>query len=191
MVNFLLQFSQHNINDCRYKILSWTQNVLNEKSIVIHAGSGRQLDECLRFCELTESTFIELATGLKTELLEPTHFPIIICPNVSILMIKTMAMISFFGKEFMEYNVKLMESHQHTKKTVPGTAHFFADYLQIQKNEIESVRDIQIQKETLGIEEPHIKKHALHKITISGDDEELIIQTKVTGHSTYANGEPV
>src|SRR5215471_18568929 len=73
------------------EIISWDNlsQDLNEKAIFVHAGSGRQLDDCLSYCSRTDSTFIELSTGLKTENISP-NFTVITCPNTSILLLKTL-----------------------------------------------------------------------------------------------------
>lgn len=46
-------------------ILKWESEYQNleEKAILIHAGSGRQLKECIEFCSKTKSVLIELSTG--------------------------------------------------------------------------------------------------------------------------------
>lgn len=173
--------------DC--DILQWSpENVkLGERAILVHAGSGRQLDECISFCERTESVLIELSTGLKSEKFVP-DFPLIICPNTSILMLKTLNMLSLFGRNFQDYEVIITESHQATKTTEPGTAFNFAESLQVPKDKIVSIRNPKIQKEIIGIPDEHIGKHAYHKIVIKNNNDELLIETKVLGHDSYANG---
>lgn len=88
------------------EILKWkTQyQTLNEKAIIVHAGSGRQLKECFEFCVRTKSLFIELSTGLETEKMRP-NFPLIICPNTSILLLKTLNIIKVNGRYFESYKI--------------------------------------------------------------------------------------
>lgn len=159
----------------------------NEKSIIVHAGSGRQLKECVDFCKNTQSIFIELSTGLETENMSP-EFPLIICPNTSILLLKAMAMIKNFGYMFQDYEISIIESHQSSKKSAPGTAYNFAKSLQIANGKIKSVRDINLQKEEIKIPEEYLGKHAYHKIIITDDLDEVTIETKVLGHSSYSKG---
>jgi dihydrodipicolinate reductase len=160
---------------------------LNEKSILVHAGSGRQLDECWNYCSKTNSIFIELSTGLETEKKVP-DFPLIICPNTSILVLKTLNMLKANGSRFENYNISITESHQATKTTEPGTAYAFADSLNFPHHKIVSVRDPEVQLHKIGIPQEYLPKHAYHKIIIKDGDDEITIETKVLGHKTYVNG---
>jgi len=178
-----------NLSIQSFEILKWeTQcQTLNEKAIIIHAGSGRQLKECFEFCKRTKSLFIELSTGLETEKMEP-EFPLIICPNTSILVLKTLNMMKAKGMYFENYNVSITESHQSTKKTEPGTAYAFAKSLKFPLDKIESIRDPEIQQNKIGIPKEYLDKHAYHKIVIKDGNDEVTIETKVLGHDSYANG---
>jgi 4-hydroxy-tetrahydrodipicolinate reductase len=98
---------------------------LNERAIVVHAGSGRELGTCIEFCRKTGSVLIELSTGLETETLDP-DFPLVVCPNTSILVLRVLSMLKSMGKLFTTYDISIMESHQSAKKSAPGTAYKFA-----------------------------------------------------------------
>lgn len=160
---------------------------LEEKAIVIHAGSGRQLEECFKFCSRTKSVFIELATGLKTEK-EKLDFPLIICHNTSIFVLKTLSILNAFGRDFNDYEISIIESHQSAKATEPATAYAFADSLKYPKDKIVSIRNNEIQRDIIRIPEEYLNKHAYHKISIRDGNEEIIIETKVLGHDSYAKG---
>ena len=171
------------------EILKWdTQcQTLDEKAILVHAGSGRQKKECVEFCDRTKSIFIELSTGLETETLQP-DFPLIICPNTSILVLKTLNMLKVNGRNFENYSVSITESHQSTKKTEPGTAYAFANALKFSVDKIVSVRNPEKQQNEIGIPEEYLGKHAYHKIVIKDGNDEITIETKVLGHDSYAKG---
>jgi Dihydrodipicolinate reductase len=171
------------------EILKWESQhqALNEKAIIVHAGSGRQLKECFEFCTRTKSVFIELSTGLETEKMKP-DFPLIICPNTSILLLKTLNIIKVNGKYFENYAISITESHQSTKKTEPGTAYAFANSLKFPLDKIVSIRDPEIQQNKIGIPKEYLDKHAYHKIVIKDGSDEVTIETKVLGHDSYANG---
>lgn len=171
------------------EILQWElhYNTLHEKAIIVHAGSGRQLQETIEFCKRTKSIFIELSTGLETEKIEP-EFPLIICPNTSIVLLKTLYMLQANGTLFQNYSIAITESHQSTKKTEPGTAFAFADSLQVPHNKIVSIREPKVQQNNIGIPQEYVDKHAYHKIVISDENDELTIETKVLGHNSYARG---
>lgn len=173
-----------------HEIKKWeTAQQKNSKNrcIMVHAGSGRQLKECLEFCSNTKSTFIELSTGLQTETLNP-DFPLVVCPNTSILLLKTLSMLKTFGSNFKNYDISITESHQADKRTEPGTAFSFADSLGVIHNEIKSIRDPKIQVEEIGIPDAYLSKHAYHKIIVSDKNDSLTIETKVLGHDSYVNG---
>jgi 4-hydroxy-tetrahydrodipicolinate reductase len=178
-----------NLSFSSCEVIKWENQyqALNDNSIIVHAGSGRQLNECLEFCSRTKSTFIELSTGLKSELLTP-DFPLIICPNTSILLIKTLRMMELFGSSFENYDISIIESHQSTKSTEPGTAFNFANSLKVPRERIISVRDPQIQQNEIGIPQVFLSRHAYHKIVIKDNDDELTIETKVLGHDSYTKG---
>ena len=171
------------------EILKWDTRyqTLDEKAILVHAGSGRQLKECMKFCARTKSIFIELSTGLETETLK-SDFPLIICPNTSILVLKTLNMLKTNGQNFENYSISITESHQSTKKTEPGTAYAFANSLKFPVDKIVSVRNPKIQQNEVGIPEEYLEKHAYHKIIIKDGSDEVTIETKVLGHDSYAKG---
>ncbi len=171
------------------EVLKWESQypTICGKAIVVHAGSGRQLKECFEFCERTKSVLVELSTGLETETMKPS-FPLIICPNTSILVIKTLRMVQLAGGCFENYRISITESHQSTKKTEPGTAYAFANSLSFPHEKIVSVRDPEVQQNSLGIPQEYLGRHAYHKIVISDGSDEVTIQTKVLGHDSYAQG---
>ncbi len=171
------------------EILKWDTRfqTLDEKAILVHAGSGRQLKECMEFCARTKSIFIELSTGLETETLQ-SDFPLIICPNTSILVLKTLNMLKANGRNFENYSISITESHQSTKKTEPGTAYAFANSLKFPVDKIVSIRNPEIQQNEIGIPEEYLEKHAYHKIIIKDGSDEVSIETKVLGHDSYAKG---
>jgi len=171
------------------EILKWDSinKTLNEKSIIVHAGSGRQLEECIKYCEVTDSVLIELSTGLETEKIEP-NFTLIICPNTSILILKIITMMKNYGDKFEDYEISITESHQSTKKSAPGTAYSFANILKYPIDKIKSIRDPEIQFNEIGIPNEYLDKHAFHKIIIKDGNDEVKIETKVLGHNTYSKG---
>ena len=171
------------------EIIPWETHyqTINEKAIMVHAGSGRQIKECLEYCSKTKSVLIELSTGLETETINP-DFPLVVCPNTSILVLKTLHMLKLNGAYFENYTISVTESHQSTKTTAPGTAYAFADSLNFSSDKIISVRNPEIQRNHIGIPEEYLDKHAWHKIIIKDGNDEVTIETKVLGHDSYAKG---
>jgi 4-hydroxy-tetrahydrodipicolinate reductase len=171
------------------EVIKWDSSAQqsNDKAILVHAGSGRQLNECIAYCRKTKSVFIELSTGLETETMMP-DFPLVICPNTSILVLKTMHMLKQYGRQFIGYDISITESHQAAKTTEPGTAYAFANALAFPTNQIKSVRDVEVQQNRIGIPLEYLGKHAYHKIIIKDGNDEVAIETKVLGHDSYAKG---
>lgn len=167
---------------------SWRNNKTeNIRSIIIHAGSGRELPELVDFCKKTNSTLIELSTGSVLEG-KQLSFPIVMCPNTNILMLKFMNMIAKSGHLFSEYDVEITESHQSSKKSTPGTAVAIAESMNFDVNLIKSIRSQEYQKSQLNIEEEYLHRHAYHKIRIVDDLCQIVLESKVFGESSYASG---
>jgi 4-hydroxy-tetrahydrodipicolinate reductase len=153
----------------------------------VHAGSGRQLNESLDFCERTNSIFIELSTGLGTERIRP-DLPLIICPNTSILLLKTLHALKSIAGYFQNNTITITESHQSSKTSEPGTTHAFARILNVPAENIISIRDPEIQMRGLGILEKYLNKHAFHRIQMADGNDTVTIETKVLGHDSYVEG---
>ncbi len=177
------------LNDLKFdSALSWEKRPKgNEFSIVVHAGSGRELDDVFAYCRRTQSILVELSTGSAVEGME-SEFPIVLCPNVNVLMLKFMNMIAKAGNLFRDYDISFVESHQAQKKSTPGTAVFMADALGLFDKDIVSIRDREIQKNKLDISEEHLARHAVHQIQIEDGGCTLKLESRVFGDSAYAPG---
>lgn len=156
-------------------------------SVVVHAGSGRELDDVIAYCHVTKSALIELATGSKLEIASPT-FPVVLCPNTNILMLKFLNMLARGGKLFKGYHIEVTESHQAEKRSAPGTAITIAQSLGLSANEVVSVRDPEEQLTTLHIPVEHLGRHAMHAILIEDSVCRIALETRVYGASPYADG---
>ncbi|MBS0353653.1 MAG: hypothetical protein JSR83_07090 [Proteobacteria bacterium] len=119
------------------------------------------------FCEETVSPLIELSTGSDVEDGE-FGFPVVLCPNANILMLKFMAMQEASGQLFQSYKIELVESHQALKTSVPGTAVSMVHALGLAPEAIQSVRKPSVQHDTLHIPENQLARHAFHRICIGG-----------------------
>jgi 4-hydroxy-tetrahydrodipicolinate reductase len=157
------------------------------QAIVVHAGSGRELDAIAAFCTATHSPMIELSTGSAIEA-APRAFPVVLCPNTNILMLKFMAMLAQCGPMFSGHQVQLTESHQASKTSVPGTALDMAHSLGLQADDIVSVRDVAVQRERLQIPDADLGRHAYHQVVIQDGACSIQLETRVTGDAPYAQG---
>jgi dihydrodipicolinate reductase len=175
--------------DKSFVVSSWDTKRPNSNvaSIVVHAGSGRQLSEVYEFCKLSNSVFVELSTGMPT-IDNEFLFPVVICPNTSVLLIKFLAMWKHFGTLSDEYKISMLESHQASKKSVPGTAVEIADAIGYPREDIFSVRDPEVQSKELQISSEYLPKHAFHRVKIEDGSVSIQVETKVLGHDSYATG---
>lgn len=168
--------------------VSWANKRIKAgKTIVVHAGSGRELQAIAAYCEATHSPLVELATGSTIESM-PVAFPVVLCPNTNILMLKCMSMLEHSGPLFRGYDIKLTESHQASKTSVPGTAVHMAASLGISQDDIQSVRDVGTQTADLQIPEADLARHAYHQVLIQDGPCSLKLETRVYGEAPYAHG---
>src|SRR3569832_1229883 len=58
-----------------------------DRSVVLHAGSGRELNDVIAYCRETKTKKKEQATKTKKEETSPT-FPVILCPYTYFLLLK-------------------------------------------------------------------------------------------------------
>jgi dihydrodipicolinate reductase len=172
-----------------FKVNAWRSGSTpsTTPAMVVHAGSGRELQEVMGFCQRTGSVLIELATGSALEALAPC-FPVILCPNTNLLMLKFMAMLSKGGHLFAGYDIEIVESHQAGKTSTPGTAVAMAQSLGLTTQDIVSVRNPDEQSASLQIPEEHLRRHAFHRIRIHDPVCSISMETRVYGASPYATG---
>jgi len=175
--------------DSSSEVIAWANRTDKPqgKPVVVHAGSGRELAEVMAYCGQTGATLLELSTGSELRQRE-VHFPVVLCPNTNILMLKLMAMLARSGRDFKNYDKQVIESHQATKSSTPGTAVSMAEYLGVPPGEIVSVRDPVEQTENLKIPAEYLSRHAFHRIVIAAAQSSITIETLVFGAAPYAEG---
>jgi dihydrodipicolinate reductase len=170
------------------EVLAWADAAKAETPcVVVHAGSGRELESIVSYCGRTGSPLIELATGSTIED-HKTDFPVVVCPNTNILMLKFMAMLAASGHHFKDYSIRVTESHQADKSSVPGTAVNMAASLGLPGDQIRSIRDPRVQQESLNIPQEYLSRHAYHRIEIEDPVTSLCFETRVLGRAPYAEG---
>ena len=157
------------------------------KVVVVHAGSGREMPDVIAYCRERGCTLIELATGSVLET-EGVAFPRVLCPNTNVLVLKFMNMLEKSAAGFREYAVSIVESHQSTKTSVPGTAVSMARALGVPDGDVASVRDPREQASRFHIPAEHLDRHAFHRVVIQDDCCEIMMEVRVLGASPYVNG---
>ncbi|MES2877300.1 MAG: dihydrodipicolinate reductase [Pseudomonadota bacterium] len=174
--------------DPTWQVVSWAdKDQVTDQCIVVHAGSGRELPALVSYCQSTHSVLVELATGSPME--AASHgFPVVLCPNTNILMLKFMSMLAKSGPLFRGYQIRLTESHQAQKTSTPGTAVSMAHSLGLNSGDILSVRDPHVQQTALKIPAEHLARHAYHQVVIEDAVCSVTLETRVYGDSPYADG---
>jgi hypothetical protein len=158
---------------------------VSDSRIVVHAGSGREIPEVIDYCTNTNTLLFELSTA-DTMIPDMVDFPVIICPNVNLQMIRFMVMVRQASRYFKGQTIKITESHQATKKTKPGTAIYLANQLGVSESEIRSERNPERQQKIFGIPDEYLARHAYHKIAITSPEAEITLETRVLGKTAYA-----
>lgn len=170
------------------KVRRWSDaSATKGRSIVVHAGSGRELDKVIAHCRETNSPLVELATGSQLDIASPA-FPVVLCPNTNILMLKFMNMLARSGKLFAGYHIEVAESHQAGKRSAPGTAIAIARSLGLSADDVISVRDPEVQSAAWRIPAEHLGRHAAHAVLIEDGACRISLETRVFGASPYADG---
>ena len=155
--------------------------------VAIHCGTGRQLEGFLGDCGRFGIPVIQASSGQK--LPDDLPCPVIDAPNLALPVVQFLKGLLAFvvGFEHLGLAKCLVESHQHTKKSVPETARRMADAICIPQADIHSVRDDYLQ-ESLGVPHEHLGRHGYHWIKFVGDGIEIGLSTKVNGLRPYALG---
>src|SRR3989344_1996973 len=112
------------------------------QSVAIHcSGSGSVLPQLLAYCEERAIPLIQASTGhtLPSEV----KTTVVDAPNLALPIVYLMGFVADAQTCFElmgQPHSSVIESHQSTKKSVPGTARRFASAVKIGESEIVSVR---------------------------------------------------
>jgi dihydrodipicolinate reductase len=177
--------------------------------IIIYASNADKFEDVFKFAQEFKIPLINGCTDIsfgKSEFKDETDFfdspnleyhfnpesVIIDAPNWDLSIVGWMAAIKKYGK-LIAYNAKdivLEESHQSSKKSVPGTARVFANGLGLNESEIYSERDPANQKLHFNIPDKRLGGHAVHRVYISyqNSEKEIGFHTRVMGRKDYAIG---
>ncbi|NCD35494.1 MAG: dihydrodipicolinate reductase, partial [Spartobacteria bacterium] len=87
-----------------HSVLPWAEReaAWSGRRVVVHAGSGREMADVLSFCARHQLVLIELATTGALTGVVPS-FPVVVCANTNMLMLKFMAMLHAQGHLFAGY----------------------------------------------------------------------------------------
>ncbi|XP_010693046.1 4-hydroxy-tetrahydrodipicolinate reductase 2, chloroplastic isoform X2 [Beta vulgaris subsp. vulgaris] len=100
-----------------------------------------------------------------------------------------------FPGAFSGYSLQVMESHQSNKKDASGTAKAVISCFQklgvdFDMDQIQLIRDPQLQVEMVGVPKEHVSGHAFHMYHLMSPDQTVSFefQHNVCGRSIYAEG---
>jgi dihydrodipicolinate reductase len=160
------------------------------RTVLVHAGSGRQLGDVLKCCNANRVPLIQCSTGITypDDYATETAFPLIDAPNLSIPMIQFLYLLEEVGQLFHGYDISITESHQRAKTSPPGTALEMARLLGVEQSRIQSIRSEDIQRDSLGVPEKYLGQHALHIVEILADGCTITLRTEVRGLEAYLVG---
>ncbi len=160
--------------------------------VAVHFGSGSQLLELVDFCGTIGAPIIQGSTGgpKMPEITENPPVIVIKAPNTALPIVKLLMLMPKLREIFDECGMvaSLKESHQASKKSVPGTALEIARGLGINGNDIVSIRDPHVQETELGVPMEFLTGHGFHFVEALGDGIKMGFYTKVYGRRVYAAG---
>lgn len=154
--------------------------------VAVHFGSGRQLPALLDWCQSHDVPLIQGSTGQT--LPDGVTVPVVDAPNLSLPIIKLLSQVlPVLQEAFGDMDVTITETHQETKKSVPGTAKVMAGAFGVAEENIVSVRQPAIQRQ-MGVPEESLDGHGYHWINFQGQGVNITLNVKVNGRRTYAEG---
>lgn len=164
-----------------------SSGLYSSDTVFLHIGSGREYTESLSIANSSGATYIQASTEKGYKLDHPTSGTIrfIHAPNLDINIIKLIHWMKIGRDLFQNEEVQLLESHQEVKRSKPGTAIKFGEYIGVSEDDIVSIRDLEKQRD-LNIK--NIEHHAFHRIIIGDENSSIKIETKVEGAISYSRG---
>lgn len=147
--------------------------------------------------------FVMGTTGGNREELERSvqgaSSPAVIAPNMAKQIVGLQAMMTYaaqtFPGLFKGYSLEVKESHQQGKADTSGTAKAMVGYFnelgaKFKVEEIQQIRDPQIQENQWGIPREHLTGHGWHTYTLTAEDGSSLFEFKhnINGRDIYVSG---
>jgi 4-hydroxy-tetrahydrodipicolinate reductase len=123
----------------------------------------------------------------------------VIAPNMAKQIVGFQAMMEYaahtFPDLFKGYSLEIVESHQQGKADTSGTAKAMIRYfsrlgIDYKENNIQMIRDPEIQEKNLGIPKQHLGGHGWHTYTLRAKDGTALFEFKhnINGRDIYVEG---
>jgi 4-hydroxy-tetrahydrodipicolinate reductase len=133
------------------------------------------------------------------EIVKASAVPAVIAPNMVKQIVGLQAMMEYaantFPGMFNGYSLEIVESHQKGKADTSGTAKAMVEYFNkfgvpFRDNEIQIIRDPEVQKNEWGIPEEYLEGHGWHTYTLISADKSVKFSFthNVNGRDAYAQG---
>ncbi len=161
----------------------------------VNSNASFYCEKSLPFVMGTTGGDREALTGV----VERSSIPAVIAPNMAKQIVGFQAMMEFAAKEFPDlfkgYRLEIKESHQKGKADTSGTAKAMTGYfnrlgIPFAKDEIQMIREPEVQRSELGVPEEYLTGHGWHTYTLTSEDGTVRFQFmhNVNGRDVYALG---
>jgi 4-hydroxy-tetrahydrodipicolinate reductase len=132
-------------------------------------------------------------------LVEQSRVAAVIAPNMAAPIVLIQTALEDLARRFpgalAGAEATIRESHQASKRDTSGTARALVRALaalgtDAREEAIESVRDPELQRGSLGIPDEHLAGHAFHRyrVGVAAGTVELVLEHNVLGRRVYAEG---
>ncbi len=147
--------------------------------------------------------FVMGTTGGDREQLEQvvkkSSTPAVIAPNMAKQIVGFQAMMEYAANTFPDlfkgYTLEVAESHQNGKADTSGTAKAMVGYFNqlganFDMNDIQMVRDPEVQEKEWKIPKAHLAGHGWHTYTLTAPDGSALFEFKhnINGRDIYVSG---
>jgi 4-hydroxy-tetrahydrodipicolinate reductase len=125
--------------------------------------------------------------------------PAVIAPNMAKQIVGFQAMMEYaantFPGLFKGYSLQVVESHQKGKADTSGTARAMVGYfnklgIDFDADDIQMIRDPEVQEKEWGIPKEHLGGHGWHTYTLRAEDGSALFEFKhnINGRDIYVSG---
>ncbi|MCP3944260.1 MAG: dihydrodipicolinate reductase [Desulfobacteraceae bacterium] len=161
------------------------------------------VNENARFYTKNNIPFVMGTTGGNREELEQTillsSMPAVIAPNMAKQIVGLQAMMAYAARTFPDlfkgYHLEVKESHQQGKADTSGTAKAMVGYFNqlgadFNMEQIQQIRDPEIQEKQWGVPKEHLAGHGWHTYTLTAEDGSSLFEFKhnINGREIYVSG---
>ena len=183
-------FAHRLTQEFEHTVTKWGEDKIEdpEYTVALHVGSGRELEGLMTTCEALGVPILQGSTGMQK--FDGYKGLIVHANNFALPILSVIKLLSAFNRELCQKHsllCDLVESHQSTKKGVPGTAQQMAAELEIPKEDIVSIRDRKIQL-SMGVPIANLDAHGYHWINWFGLGVKVELNVKVNGRDAYLYG---